>query len=63
MDAPDDASICWLGLVHVVRCCFRFRLSGLMMRLVRRHGPHRISMENRRSGPNRFRELDRSADI
>ena len=30
MDAPDDASICWLGLVHVVRCC---RLSGLMMRL------------------------------
>ena len=36
MDAPDDASICWLGLVHVVRCC---RLSGLMMRLVQRRGP------------------------
>ena len=30
MDAPDDASICWVGLVNAVRCC---RLSGLMLRL------------------------------
>ena len=41
MDAPGDASICFGGLVHVVRCC---RLSGLFVRHSNAAGPYGDAM-------------------